>query len=159
MWLSRSHTTSALEEVAREAKEAEEREKRSNVHFKKKLPKDAEASNILVGEVLVVKEASSLASPPRLTSLTSQLLHLFGSPSLFLWATSQRSPCKQGFLNGHIKWRRRIPYCRFLFILLGPPGKVQSYHEIGRAMASSFADEVKSHHSFLTNPDLRLRQF
>ena len=52
MWLSRSHTTSALEEVAREAREAEEREKRSNVHFKKKLPKDAEASNILVGEVV-----------------------------------------------------------------------------------------------------------
>ena len=61
-WLGRSHTTSALEEVAREAKEveaqeakeakeAEEREKRSNVHFRKKLPKDAEASNILVGEV------------------------------------------------------------------------------------------------------------
>ena len=35
-------------------------------------------------------------------------------------------------------------HCRFLFILLGPAGKVQSYHEIGRAMASSFADEVKS---------------
>ena len=53
MWLSRSHTTSALEEVAREAKEAEEREKsEKNVHFKKKLPKDAEASNILVGEVV-----------------------------------------------------------------------------------------------------------
>ena len=34
-------------------------------------------------------------------------------------------------------------HCRFLFILLGPAGKVQSYHEIGRAMASSFADEVK----------------
>ena len=57
--MGRSHTTSALEEVAREAKEveaqeakeAEEREKRSNVHFRKKLPKDAEASNILVGEV------------------------------------------------------------------------------------------------------------
>ena len=32
--------------------------------------------------------------------------------------------------------------CRFLFILLGPPGAVQSYHEIGRAMAASFADEV-----------------
>ena len=35
-----------------------------------------------------------------------------------------------------------ILYCRFLFILLGPSGAVQSYHEIGRAMAASFADEV-----------------
>ena len=43
---------------------------------------------------------------------------------------------------------------RFLFILLGPAGKVQSYHEVGRAMASSFADEVDpqngSHLTFAT---------
>ena len=52
MWLSRSQTTSALEDAAREAKEADEKGKKSNAHFKKKLPKDAEASNILVGEVM-----------------------------------------------------------------------------------------------------------
>ena len=52
MWPSRSQTTSALEEAVREAKEADEKRKKSNAHFKKKLPKDAEASNILVGEVM-----------------------------------------------------------------------------------------------------------
>ena len=53
-----------------------------------------------------------------------------------------------------VKWRAlaqlkrkvRKDHRRFLFILLGPAGKVQSYHEVGRAMASSFADEVESPH-------------
>ena len=53
-----------------------------------------------------------------------------------------------------VKWRAlaqlkrkvRKDHRRFLFILLGPAGKVQSYHEVGRAMASSFADEVESLH-------------
>ena len=32
---------------------------------------------------------------------------------------------------------------RFLFVLLGPAAALQSYHEVGRSMASSLADEVK----------------
>ena len=80
MWLSRSNTTSTLTtlmssstlEEAADHQELEEKDKRNkmedpardsakdpakdhvnhyNVHFEKKLPKDAEASNILVGEV------------------------------------------------------------------------------------------------------------
>lgn len=31
---------------------------------------------------------------------------------------------------------------RFLFILLGPDGKAQQYHEIGRSMATIMTDEV-----------------
>ena len=80
MWLSRSNTTSTLTtlmssstlEEAADHQELEEKDKKNkvedsakenvkdhskehvnhyNVHFEKKLPKDAEASNILVGEV------------------------------------------------------------------------------------------------------------
>lgn len=32
---------------------------------------------------------------------------------------------------------------RFLFILLGPDGKAQQYHEIGRSMATIMTDEVR----------------
>lgn len=32
--------------------------------------------------------------------------------------------------------------CRFLFILLGPLGKGQQYHEIGRSIATLMTDEV-----------------
>merc|ERR1719270_157260 len=71
-----------------------------NVHFEKKLPKDAEASNILVGEVDFLEEPISafvrLSGPLPLGDLTEVSLET-----------------------------------RFLFILLGPSGAVQSYHEIG----------------------------
>lgn len=33
---------------------------------------------------------------------------------------------------------------RFLFILLGPDGKAQQYHEIGRSMATIMTDEVRN---------------
>lgn len=33
---------------------------------------------------------------------------------------------------------------RFLFILLGPDGKAQQYHEIGRSMATIMTDEVRT---------------
>lgn len=32
---------------------------------------------------------------------------------------------------------------RFMFILLGPDGKAQQYHEIGRSMATIMTDEVR----------------
>ncbi len=35
-----------------------------------------------------------------------------------------------------------IVFPRFLFILLGPKGKANSYHEIGRAIATLMSDEV-----------------
>lgn len=31
---------------------------------------------------------------------------------------------------------------RFLFVLLGPPGKAKSYNEIGRAIATLMVDDV-----------------
>lgn len=32
---------------------------------------------------------------------------------------------------------------RFLFVLLGPPGKAKSYNEIGRAIATLMVDDVR----------------
>lgn len=32
---------------------------------------------------------------------------------------------------------------RFLFVLLGPPGKGKSYNEIGRAIATLMVDDVR----------------
>ena len=83
----------------------------NNAHFRKKLPRDAEAANILVGVV------DFLDSP------LCALVRLKDSVDL-------------GDLT-----EVSLP-TRFLFILLGPESAVQSYHEIGRSMASSLADEV-----------------
>lgn len=33
---------------------------------------------------------------------------------------------------------------RFLFVLLGPPGKTKSYNEIGRAIATLMVDDVST---------------
>ena len=83
----------------------------NNEHFKKKLPKDAEAANILVGEVEFLPEP--LCAFVRLkTSIGLGDLTEVSLPS------------------------------RFLFILLGPEQSLQSYHEVGRSMSSSLADEV-----------------
>lgn len=38
---------------------------------------------------------------------------------------------------------RLLTNIRFLFILLGPDGKAQQYHEIGRSMATIMTDEVR----------------
>lgn len=38
---------------------------------------------------------------------------------------------------------------RFLFILLGPDGKAQQYHEIGRSMATIMTDEVRTFHQII----------
>ena len=83
----------------------------NNEHFKKKLPKDAEAANILVGEV------------DFLTDPLCAFVRLKNSVSL-------------GDLT-----EVSLP-TRFLFILLGPEQSLQSYHEVGRSMSSSLADEV-----------------
>ena len=98
-WTSQPRTDEDLENDAK------------NVLFLKKLPKDAEASNILVGEVDFLEEPFSafirLQNSTQLGDLTEV----------------------------------SVP-TRFLFILLGPESAVQSYHEIGRSMAGSLADEV-----------------
>lgn len=41
-----------------------------------------------------------------------------------------------------------VCFGRFLFILLGPVGKGQQYHEIGRSMATIMTDEVHTTSAF-----------
>ena len=57
MWLSRSRTAEAnLADLSKKDEKEEEEKIKSNEAFKKKLPKDSEASNILVGEVKMLIE-------------------------------------------------------------------------------------------------------
>ena len=52
MWFNRSRTTeSNLTDLSKKDEKEEEEKRKSNEAFKKKLPKDSETSNILVGEV------------------------------------------------------------------------------------------------------------
>uniref|UniRef100_A0A4X1W6N6 Anion exchange protein n=1 Tax=Sus scrofa TaxID=9823 RepID=A0A4X1W6N6_PIG len=82
-----------------------------DLHFMKKIPTGAEASNVLVGEV------DSLDRP------IVAFVRL--SPAVLLSGLTEVP----------------IP-TRFLFILLGPAGKGQQYHEIGRSMATIMTDEI-----------------
>ncbi|XP_064419808.1 sodium-driven chloride bicarbonate exchanger [Latimeria chalumnae] len=82
-----------------------------DLHFMKKIPPGAEASNILVGELQFLDHP--LVAFVRL------------SPAVVLSGIAEVP----------------IP-TRFLFILLGPLGKGQQYHEIGRSIATLMTDEV-----------------
>ncbi|XP_049978378.1 sodium-driven chloride bicarbonate exchanger isoform X3 [Alexandromys fortis] len=82
-----------------------------DLHFMKKIPPGAEASNILVGELEFLDR--TVVAFVRL------------SPAVLL----------QGLAEVPIP-------SRFLFILLGPLGKGQQYHEIGRSIATLMTDEV-----------------
>uniref|UniRef100_A0A8C9WQ64 Anion exchange protein n=1 Tax=Scleropages formosus TaxID=113540 RepID=A0A8C9WQ64_SCLFO len=81
--------------------------------FMKKIPRDAEASNVLVGEVDFLEKP--FVAFVRLAQATT--------------------------LGGLTE----VPVpTRFLFILLGPPGKAKSYNEIGRAIATLMVDDLFS---------------
>uniref|UniRef100_A0A3Q2PZL9 Anion exchange protein n=1 Tax=Fundulus heteroclitus TaxID=8078 RepID=A0A3Q2PZL9_FUNHE len=82
-----------------------------DLHFMKKIPVGAEASNVLVG-VLDFLERPVVA-----------FVRL--SPAVLLTGLTEVP----------------IP-TRFLFILLGPDGKAQQYHEIGRSMSTIMTDEI-----------------
>ncbi|XP_033077918.1 electroneutral sodium bicarbonate exchanger 1 isoform X2 [Trachypithecus francoisi] len=82
-----------------------------DLHFMKKIPTGAEASNVLVGEVDILDRP--IVAFVRL------------SPAVLLSGLTEVP----------------IP-TRFLFILLGPAGKGQQYHEIGRSMATIMTDEI-----------------
>ncbi|XP_061779626.1 electroneutral sodium bicarbonate exchanger 1 isoform X1 [Nerophis lumbriciformis] len=82
-----------------------------DLHFMKKIPEGAEASNVLVGELDFLE--SPIVAFVRL------------SPAVLLTGLTEVP----------------IP-TRFLFILLGPDGKAQQYHEIGRSMATIMTDEI-----------------
>uniref|UniRef100_A0A671KM81 Anion exchange protein n=1 Tax=Sinocyclocheilus anshuiensis TaxID=1608454 RepID=A0A671KM81_9TELE len=81
--------------------------------FMKKIPIDAEASNVLVGEV------DFLEKPFVAFVRLSQATTLGGLTEV------------------------PVP-TRFLFVLLGPPGKAKSYNEIGRAIATLMVDDLFS---------------
>ncbi|KAG5840302.1 hypothetical protein ANANG_G00187360 [Anguilla anguilla] len=79
--------------------------------FMKKIPADAEASNVLVGEV------DFLEKP-------------------FVAFVRLEQAATLGGLT-------EVPVpTRFLFVLLGPPGKAKSYNEIGRAIAALMVDDL-----------------
>ncbi|XP_036381897.1 electrogenic sodium bicarbonate cotransporter 4 isoform X2 [Megalops cyprinoides] len=81
--------------------------------FMKKIPRDAEASNVLVGEVDFLDKP--FVAFVRLAQATT--------------------------LGGLTE----VPVpTRFLFLLLGPPGKAKSYNEIGRAIATLMVDDLFS---------------
>uniref|UniRef100_A0A4W3IS49 Anion exchange protein n=1 Tax=Callorhinchus milii TaxID=7868 RepID=A0A4W3IS49_CALMI len=82
-----------------------------HLHFMKKIPTGAEASNVLVGELDFLDRP--IVAFVRL------------SPAVLLTGLTEVP----------------IP-TRFLFILLGPIGKAQQYHEIGRSMATIMTDEI-----------------
>ncbi|XP_067280630.1 electrogenic sodium bicarbonate cotransporter 1 [Pseudorasbora parva] len=82
-----------------------------NNKFMKKVPRDAEASNVLVGEV------DFLDAP------------------FVAFVRLQQSVMLGGLTEVPVP-------TRFLFILLGPKGKANSYREIGRAIATLMSDEV-----------------
>ncbi|XP_015214444.1 sodium-driven chloride bicarbonate exchanger isoform X1 [Lepisosteus oculatus] len=82
-----------------------------DLHFMKKIPPGAEASNILVGELEFLDRP--VVAFVRL------------SPAVLLTGLAEVP----------------IP-TRFLFILLGPLGKLQQYHEIGRSIATLMTDEI-----------------
>ncbi|XP_048347038.1 electroneutral sodium bicarbonate exchanger 1-like isoform X2 [Sphaerodactylus townsendi] len=84
---------------------------KAELHFMKKIPIGAEASNVLVGE---------------LDCLTRPIVALVRLTPAVLLSGMTEVP---------------IP-TRFLFILLGPVGKAQQYHEIGRSMATLMTDEI-----------------
>ncbi|XP_028577310.2 electroneutral sodium bicarbonate exchanger 1 isoform X1 [Podarcis muralis] len=84
---------------------------KAELHFMKKIPTGAEASNVLVGEL-------DFLSRPVIAFVRL-------SPAVLLPGMTE------------------IPLpTRFMFILLGPLGKGQQYHEIGRSMATLMTDEI-----------------
>ncbi|XP_056276006.1 solute carrier family 4 member 4a isoform X4 [Pseudoliparis swirei] len=102
----RNLTSSSLNDISDKPEKDQLRNK-----FMKKLPRDAEASNVLVGEV-------DFLDAPFVAFVRLQQAVMLGALT-------------------------EVPVpTRFLFILLGPKGKANSYHEIGRAIATLMSDEV-----------------
>jgi len=89
----------------------ENSEHKVNSHFMKKIPKGAEASNILVGEVDFLEKPLSAFIRLQEATILGDLTEV------------------------------PVP-TRFMFVLLGPFGGIQRYHEIGRAVATVMSDEV-----------------
>ena len=82
-----------------------------NLHFMKKIPPGAEASNILVGEV---------------DFLNHQIVAFVRLQKATILGDITEVP---------------VP-TRFIFLLLGPTGNTNKFHEIGRSIATLMSDEV-----------------
>ncbi|XP_071103626.1 sodium-driven chloride bicarbonate exchanger-like isoform X4 [Haliotis cracherodii] len=82
-----------------------------NLHFMKKIPPGAEASNILVGEV---------------DFLNHQIVGFVRLSKAVLLGDLTEVP---------------VP-TRFLFVLLGPTGNQNKFHELGRSIATLMSDEI-----------------
>uniref|UniRef100_A0A3Q3L3A3 Anion exchange protein n=1 Tax=Mastacembelus armatus TaxID=205130 RepID=A0A3Q3L3A3_9TELE len=103
----RNLTSSSLNDISDKPEKDQLKNK-----FMKKLPRDAEASNVLVGEV-------DFLDAPFVAFVRLQQAVMLGALT-----------------------EVPVPTRWFLFILLGPKGKAKSYHEIGRAIATLMSDEV-----------------
>ena len=106
----------------------------------KKIPRDAEASNVLVGEVDFLNKP--FVAFVRLAQATT-LGGLTEVPVPTRWEQKSASSNKKP-LAIEITWPHTLSHLprRFLFILLGPQGKAKSYNEIGRAIATLMVDDV-----------------
>lgn len=105
----------------------------------KKIPRDAEASNVLIGEVDFLEKP--FVSFVRLAQATT----LGGLTEV---PVPTRCVCCF-FICDHFHLLQLFSSSdRFLFILLGPHGKTKSYNEIGRAIATLMVDDVSSRGPF-----------
>lgn len=101
----------------------------------KKIPRDAEASNVLIGEVDFLEKP--FVSFVRLAQATT----LGGLTEV---PVPTRCVCHSVCPSFSSLSTVLCYYDRFLFILLGPHGKTKSYNEIGRAIATLMVDDVSS---------------
>lgn len=104
----------------------------------KKIPTGAEASNVLVGELDFLERPIvafiRLSPAVLLTGLTEVPI-----PTRYLCVCFKTTVFQLELLIIYLMNRLLF---RFMFILLGPDGKAQQYHEIGRSMATIMTDEV-----------------
>lgn len=114
-----------------------------DLHFMKKIPEGAEASNVLVGELDFLERPIvafvRLSPAVLLTGLTEVPI-----PTRFDHYIKTQSCKFRNLKRSHELTYSVLTNTRFLFILLGPDGKAQQYHEIGRSMATIMTDEVRT---------------
>lgn len=129
----------------------------------KKIPRDAEASNVLVGEVDFLNKP--FVAFVRLSQAT-QLGGLTEVPVPTRWNHLQYASLPHPdskFTVSVLVLTFVSRLYRFLFILLGPQGKAKSYNEIGRAIATLMVDDVSVCQCVLKclrvvrKPELRLK--
>ena len=117
--------------------------------FIKKIPKDAEASNVLVGEVEFLEKPFvafvRLLQATMLGGVTEVPVPTRSAQFLRVQSTKWSHGADAG---GPRLPTRCLSLPRFLFILLGPAGKAKSYNEIGRAIATLMVDDVSRCHAW-----------